>query len=67
MTYSEFKAKVSKTYPGAGIRFSKTEAQYAAEIKGSGLLLYANVNSEAIYGMLNGISIGRVYGVEASN
>jgi hypothetical protein len=67
MTYREFKSKVSKAYPNAIIRFSQTEAQYAAEIKGSGLVLYVNVHSEAIYGMLNGVSIGRAYGVEASH
>ncbi|MFC0213880.1 hypothetical protein ACFFK0_15725 [Paenibacillus chartarius] len=63
MTYKEFKQKVKKAYPEANISFTTNGAQYMATVEGH-LVLYTNAGSDAIYGMMNGVSIGRCLGIE---
>jgi len=62
VTYAEFKSKVTKAYPGFNITFSSNGAQHMAKVEG--LTLYMNAGSNAIYGMMNGVSIGRAIGIE---
>lgn len=63
MKYEDFKRKVKRAYEGADISFTSNGAQHAAVIDKS-LTLYNNAESEAIYGMMNGISIGRCLDIE---
>lgn len=58
MTYQEFKKKVKNAYPEAKITFTSNGAQYMATVEGH-LVLYTNAGSDFIYGMMNGVSIGR--------
>jgi hypothetical protein len=63
MSYEDFKQKVKKAYPGAKVTFSSNGAQHMAKIEDQ-LTLYTNAHSDAIYGMMNGVSIGRAIGIE---
>lgn len=63
MNYEEFKRKVQQAYPGAALSFSSNGAQHTAKVEGY-LILYTNADSDAIYGMMNGVSIGRATGIE---
>lgn len=63
MNYGEFKRKVKKAYPGAALSFSSYGAQHTAKVEGH-LILYTNAGSDAIYGMMNGVPIGRAIGIE---
>jgi hypothetical protein len=62
MSYADFKTRVRKAYPEFKITFTSNGAQHMAVV--GELTLYMNAGSEAIYGVVNGISIGRAIGVE---
>jgi len=62
MSYAEFKAKIVKAYPGFNIHFTSNGAQHMAVI--GELVLYMNAGSDAIYGMMNGVAIGRATGFD---
>lgn len=64
MTYQEFKRKVKKAYDGIEIAFSSNGAQHSATIDDC-LTLVNNAESEAVYGKMNGVSIGRCIGIES--
>ncbi|WP_019007434.1 hypothetical protein [Cohnella laeviribosi] len=63
MSYDHFKRKVQKAYPDAALSFSSNGAQHTAKVEGH-LILYTNADSDAIYGMMNGVPIGRAIGIE---
>jgi len=63
ITFKEFKRKVAEAYPDVPVFFSSNGSQHMARV-GDGLVLYMNAGSDAIYGMMNGVSIGRAIGIE---
>jgi hypothetical protein len=63
MTYTDFKKKVKKAYPNAKISFVSNGAQHTANVEDD-LILYMNTQSDSIYGMMNGVPIGRALGMD---
>ncbi|THF74431.1 hypothetical protein E6C55_25475 [Cohnella fermenti] len=62
MLYAEFKRKLRRAYPDNHIAFSSNVAQHLAQV--GPLKLYTNAGSEAIYGLMNAVSVGRATGIE---
>jgi hypothetical protein len=64
LSYDDFKWKVKNAYPDADISFPSNGAQHLAKVANGDLTLFKSAENEAIYGMMNGVSIGRCLGIE---